>query len=391
MNLMEQLDLRQQRVIIRVDLNVPMENGRILHDARIQAILPTIQLVLKKGAGIILLSHLGQPKEGFDDPRFSLKPIAERLQQLLKQPVRFEKNWLTGVTIKPGEIVLCENVRFNRGESENDPVLAKQMANLGDLFVMDAFAVAHRAQASTVGIAQYAKYIAAGPLLISELNALKHALENPKHPVVAIVGGAKVSSKLWVLKSLLTQVDTLIVGGGIANTFIAALNGKMGQSLYEPDLVPMAKELMVLAEKRNINLIIPVDVVVATELFDNAISYIRSIDGVLPQEKILDVGPKTLKRCQDFLKEAATIIWNGPLGVFETKPFAKGTEILSQAIAASSAFSIAGGGETLAAIDKFGVKDKISYISTGGGAFLECLEGKTLPAVAVLEERSKGT
>lgn len=385
---MEQLDLRHQQVVIRVDLNVPMKNGKILNDARIQAILPTLQLALKQQAAIILLSHLGQPKEGEEDPALSLKPIAQHLQQIFKHPVRFEKHWLNGIAIQPGEIVLCENVRFNQGEAKADPLLAKQMASLGDVFVMDAFAVAHRAQASTVGITQYAKKVAAGPLLMSELNALKHVFENPRRPLLAVVGGAKVSSKLLVLESLILQVNTLILGGGIANTFIAAQGGRVGQSLYEPDLIAKAKELIDLAEKQKVDLVIPEEVVVSTQLSDSAAAYVRSTAMILPQEKILDVGPQTIKRCQALIKAAGTIIWNGPLGVFEYAPFAEGTKALAQAIANASAFSLAGGGETLAAIDKFSVKDKISYLSTGGGAFLECLEGKTLPVVAALEARA---
>lgn len=382
---MKDLDLNNQRVLIRADLNVPINHGKILNDARLQAFLPTLKQALAQNARIIVLSHLGRPKEGEISAEFSLKPVAERLEQLLDHPVRFETNWLKGLKVEPKEIVLCENVRFNLGEEANDPKLAQQMAALCDVFIMDAFGSAHRAQASTVGIADYAKIAAAGPLLLAELEALNKALKNPKRPLVAIVAGSKVSSKLLVLESLLNIVDILILGGGIANTFIAAQNCSVGSSLYEPNLIPKAKELMAIAEKKGVVLRIPQDVVVATEISEAAETRITSIHEIKAQEKILDVGPESLTIYNSDIQQAGTILWNGPIGVFEVSPFSKGTETLAKSIGRSSAFSIAGGGETLAAIDKYNVKDQISYISTGGGAFLEMIEGKTLPAVAVLD------
>lgn len=400
---MQDLNLDNKRVVIRVDLNVPMQDGKIQDDTRIKAILPTLQMALEKNARIILLSHLGQPKleqhakskainpsdtsESSEASEvFSLKPIAKRLEELMQHPIRFEKNYLGGIAVAPKEIVLCENVRFNPGEMENDKGLAKQLAALGDVFIMDAFATAHRAQASTVGIAEFAPIAGAGLLLTKELTALKKALENPKRPLVAIVAGAKVSSKLPVLKSLIHLVDVLIVGGGIANTFIAAKSQDVGASLYEPELIPAAKQLMEEAAKNNVTLLIPSDVVLAKEFSETAETRIANIDNIQPSEKIADIGPNTLKEYESYIKNSGTILWNGPIGIFELSPFAKGTETLAKAIADSSVFSIAGGGETLAAIDKFHIADKISYISTGGGAFLEYLEGKTLPAVAALEK-----
>lgn len=391
---MQDINLDNKRVVIRVDLNVPIKDGKIQDDTRIKAILPTLKMALEKNARIILLSHLGQPKLK-PDPKsseaseaFSLKPVARRLEELMQYPIRFEKNYLLGVELAPKEIVLCENVRFNPGEMENDAGLAKQLAALGDVFIMDAFATAHRAQASTVGIAEYAPIAAAGLLLSKELAALKEALENPKRPLIAIVAGAKVSSKLPVLKSLMHLVDVLILGGGIANTFIAAEGHDVGASLYEPELIPASKQLMEEAEKNKVKLLIPSDVVLATEFSETAHTRIANVDEIQPSEKIADIGPKTLKEYESYLKSAGTILWNGPIGIFELSPFAQGTEKLAKAIADSSAFSIAGGGETLAAIDKFQVGDKISYISTGGGAFLEYIEGKTLPAVAALQKAS---
>lgn len=384
---MKDIDLTDKAVIIRVDLNCPMENGEISNDAKIRAILPTLALAKRCMARVLLLSHLGRPKEGEYDPNYSLKPIAKRLSELLKQPVRLSKRWLEGIPIMSGEIVLGENVRFNVGEEANDEALSRKMASLCDVFIMDAFASAHRAHASTVGIAKYAPIAAAGPLLTAELHALSVVMKQAQHPLVAIVGGAKVSSKLSVLKSLLDVVDVLIVGGGIANTFIAALGHPVGSSLYEPELIAKAKELQEYAKQRKVNLIIPEDVVLATENTNNAKTRISNCDDIQTDEKILDVGPKTTAKYADILKNAGTILWNGPVGVFEIPAFEAGTKALSMAIADSKAFSVAGGGETLAAIDKYDIKDKISYVSTGGGAFLEYLEGKILPAVAILEAR----
>lgn len=386
---MQDLPLNQKRLLIRADLNVPMEKGKIQNDARIKASLPTLQLALKQQAGVLLISHLGRPKEGVFNPEFSLKPIGVHLSELLKQPVRFETDWLSGVSIKPGEIVLGENVRFNVGEEENDPILSKKMAELCDIFVMDAFGTAHRAQASTVGVAEFAPLACAGLLLSKELEALGKIFQNPKHPLVAIVGGAKVSSKLSILKSLLKHVDTLIVGGGIANTFLKAKGMFIGDSLYEENLVHAAAQLLEQASIEGKSILIPEDVVVAKEISEHAATAIKSISEITQGEKILDVGPLTSRHYAEFIQSAKTIVWNGPLGVFEYQPFAEGTRHLANAIAASTAFSVAGGGETLAAIDAFKVHDKISYISTGGGAFLEYLEGKTLPALRVLEKKAQ--
>jgi phosphoglycerate kinase len=389
---MEQLaaenKLDNKRVIIRVDLNVPIQNSQVQNDSRIRAILPTLKMALSNNARIILLSHLGQPKTGDHSEAFSLKPVAERLEKLLKHPIRFEKNWLEGIEIAPKEIVLCENVRFNPGEMENDPTLAKKMAALGDIFIMDAFGTAHRAQASTVGIAEYAPIAAAGLLLTKELAALEQALKKPHRPLLAIVGGAKVSSKLPILKSLIQLADILILGGGIANTFIAAKGYDVGQSLYEANLIPEAKQLIETAKANHKILLIPNDVIVTKELSETAQTRISPLEGIETDEKIADVGPASLLTYSKYIKEAGTILWNGPLGIFELKPFSEGTENLAHAIANSQAFSIAGGGETLAAIDKYEVAPQLSYISTGGGAFLEYLEGKTLPAVALLEKRA---
>lgn len=408
---MEKLDLANKRVLIRADLNVPMEEGKISNDSRLRAALPTLQLALDQKARIILISHLGRPKEGSYDPAFSLKPVAVRLSQLLGAEVRFEQDWLNGLEVAPGEIVLCENVRFNIGEEDNDPTLAKKMASLCDVFIMDAFGTAHRAQASTVGVAQYAPSAAAGLLLTKELNALGKIFSNPKHPIVAIVGGAKVSTKLLILKSLLQRVDTLIVGGGIANTFIKALGYSVGNSLFEPDFIPDALKLLEDAKQQGKTIVIPKDVVVENtsnllgsdptklnqvskkgsdpnQAPNNQIN-IKQLSDITNDDKILDVGPQSSELYAAILKKANTIIWNGPVGVFEREDFAKGTQALAEAIAESPAFSVAGGGETIAAIDKFKVADSISYISTGGAAFLEFLEGKTLPAVAVLEARAR--
>jgi phosphoglycerate kinase len=390
MHLLKMTDqnLTHQRVLIREDFNVPLQDGKITNNARILAALPTIKLALEANAKVILLSHLGRPEEGQYQEEFSLKPVAEELSRLLNHPVILQKDWLKGVSVAPGEIVLCENVRFNRGEKKNDEILAKQIAALCDIFVMDAFGTAHRAEASTYGVAKFAKIACAGPLLIAELAALEKALLQPKHPVVAIVGGSKVSTKLDVLNSLLDKVDKLIVGGGIANTFMAASGLSIGKSLYEGSFISEAQKLLQQAKQNNKQILIPTDVVVAKEFSANSPANIKSAQAVTDSEMILDIGPETAELYQANLKNAGTIIWNGPVGVFEFPAFAEGTRKLALAIAHSDAFSIAGGGDTVAAIEQFNIDDKISYISTGGGAFLEFVEGKKLPAVAILEERA---
>ena len=381
----ENLDLARKRVMIRQDLNVPVSDGRVTSDARIRASLPTIELALEKGAAVLLLSHLGRPVEGEPDEQFSMRPVAARMSELLGRPVRLEQDWLSGVAIEPGEVVLCENVRFNAGEKKNDADLARRYAALCDVFVMDAFGTAHRAQASTEGVAHFAPVAAAGLLLSRELDALQKGLEHPERPLLAIVGGSKVSTKLTVLDTLLDKVDEMIVGGGIANTFIAASGHNVGKSLYEPDLIHDAQRLIQKAHERGGTIPIPRDVVVAKAFEADAEAFVRKVDEVGHDEMILDIGPLTAIEYSEIIAGAGTIIWNGPVGVFEFKRFAAGTRALSEAIARSSAFSIAGGGDTLAAIDQFGVREDISYISTGGGAFLEFVEGKTLPAVAALE------
>ena len=384
---MVDLDLSGKRVLIRQDLNVPVKNGKVTSDIRIQASVPTIEKALAAGAAVILLSHLGRPDEGQYDEAASLKPVAERLSILLGKPVRVEKDWLEGVVIAPGEVVLCENVRFNVGEEKNSDELGKKMAALCDVFVMDAFGTAHRAQASTHSVAKFAPIVCAGPLLASELDALGKALETPAKPLVAIVGGSKVSTKLTVLKSLSEKVDQLIVGGGIANTFIAAAGFQVGKSLYEADLIEEAQHLIAEAKKAGSAIPIPVDVVCAKEFSETAIATIKKVEDVEADDLILDIGPDTAKLYAELIKSAGTIVWNGPVGVFEIEQFSHGTQSLATAIAQSSAFSIAGGGDTLAAIDKYGINDQVSYTSTGGGAFLEFLEGKELPAVAILKSR----
>lgn len=385
---MADLNLKDKTVLIREDFNVPIKEGKITSDARVRAALPTIKLALQKGAKVILISHLGQPEEGQFDPEFSLAPVALCLEKLLGQKVIFEKD-LFNAKPKSGEIILCENVRFNKGEKKNNDDLAKKMADLCDVFVMDAFASAHRAQASTHGVAKFAKVACAGPLLVAELDALERALENPEHPVLAITAGSKVSTKLQLLENLMTKVDQLIVGGGIANTFMAAAGLPVGKSLIEADFIPQAKNLLELAKKRGAEIPIPTDVVVAKELSKDAIATVKAAKDVAADEMILDIGPETCKRLAAIIQQAKTIIWNGPVGVFEYEQFAAGTKAIAEAIANSRAFSIAGGGDTLSAIGKFGVTDKLSYISTGGGAFLEFLQGDKLPAVAILEERAK--
>jgi phosphoglycerate kinase len=384
---MVDLDLAGKRVLIRQDLNVPVKNGKVTSDLRIRASLPTIEKALAAGAAVMLMSHLGRPVEGQYDEESSLKPVAESLSALLGKPVRLEKHWLDGIAIQAGEVVLCENVRFNAGEGKNNDELGKKMAALCDIFVMDAFGTAHRAQASTHSVAKFAQIACAGPLLALELDALGKALETPAKPLVAIVGGSKVSTKLTVLKSLSEKVDQLIVGGGIANTFIAAAGFSVGKSLYEQDLVPEAQRLIADAKQSGSDIPIPVDVVCAKEFSETAVATVKKVADVAEDDMILDIGPDTAKQYAEMLKSAGTIVWNGPVGVFEIDQFGNGTKSLASAIAESSAFSIAGGGDTLAAIDKYGINDDVSYTSTGGGAFLEFLEGKELPAVAILESR----
>lgn len=384
---MSDLDLAGKRVLIREDLNVPVANGQVTSDARIRAALPTIRAAQEAGAAVMLMSHLGRPTEGQPADEFSLAPVATTLSKLLGIDVPLISDWIDGVEVEPGQIVLLENVRFLPGENACDEELSQQMAALCDIFVMDAFGTAHRAQASTVGVARYAKVACAGPLLSGELAALAKALDNPARPLVAIVGGSKVSTKLTVLDALANIVDQLIVGGGIANTFIAAAGHNVGKSLCEPDMLDTASAL---ASNDADRATIPeiVDVVVADDFAADARATTKSVNEVSDDELILDIGPVTAGRFADILATAGTIIWNGPVGVFEFDQFGAGTKVLAEAIAGSKAFSIAGGGDTLAAIDKYGVAEDISYISTGGGAFLEFVEGKTLPAVAILEERA---
>ncbi len=387
---MSEVDLAGRRVLIREDLNVPIDGARVTSDTRIRACLPTIEQALNAGAKVLVISHLGRPTEGEFDAGFSLAPVAARMGELLGRPVRLERDWLGGVTFEDAEVVLGENVRFNRGEAENDDALAKQMAALCDVFVMDAFGTAHRAQASTHGVAKFAPTACAGPLLTAELDALGRALENPARPMIAIVGGAKVSTKLQVLDALSRRIDRLIVGGGIANTFIAASGHRVGKSLFEPDLVTTARQLAAAVSSRGAEIPVPSDVVVGTELSAQAPARVKAVAEIGDDEMILDIGPQTALRLGEIIAQAKTIVWNGPMGVFEYDQFGGGTRAVAAAIAASDAFSLAGGGETLAAIDKYGVADQVSYISTGGGAFLEFLEGKTLPAVAILETRARG-
>jgi phosphoglycerate kinase len=381
------LNLTGQRVLIREDLNVPVEGGVITSDARVRASLPTIRAARDAGARVMLLSHLGRPKEGEFSAENSLAPVAARLGELLGAPVRLVRDWLDGIECAAGEVVLCENVRFNKGEKKDDEGLSRRMAALCDIFVMDAFGTAHRAEASTHGVARFAPIACAGPLLVGELDALERALANPARPLVAIVAGSKVSTKLTVLESLLSKVDQLIVGGGIANTFLAATGVAVGKSLHEPDMLDTARALLAQAKAKGTSIPLPTDVVVAKEFSPTAVATTRAVEAVAADELILDIGPSTARSLATLLQSAGTILWNGPVGVFEFDSFAGGTRVIAEAIAASSAFSLAGGGDTLAAIEKFGVESGISYISTGGGAFLEFVEGKTLPAVAALEAR----
>jgi len=382
---MTDLELNGKRVLIREDLNVPVKNGKVTSDARIRAALPTIELAMKAGAKVIVMSHLGRPTEGEYEEEYSMVPVADHMAEILGVDVPVLKDFRTGVDVAPGSLVLLENVRFNKGEGKDNEELAKEYAALCDIFVMDAFGTAHRAQASTHGVAKFAPIACAGPLLAAELNALETALANPARPMIAVVGGSKVSTKLEVLESLSQICDQLIVGGGIANTFLAAAGKPVGKSLYEADLVPTAKALM---DKCAIP--VPTDVVTGKEFSESATATLKSADDVADDDMIFDIGPDSAKALAAMLKDAKTIIWNGPVGVFEFDQFGEGTKALSLAIAESEGFSIAGGGDTLAAVDKYGIADKVSYISTGGGAFLEYVEGKVLPAVAVLEERAKG-
>ena len=381
---MTDLDLNGKRVFIRADLNVPVKDGKVTSDARIRATIPTLKLALEKGAKVMVTSHLGRPTEGEFTPEDSLQPVVDYLNEHLDVPVRLVRDYLNGVDVNAGEIVVLENVRINKGEKKNDPELGKKYAALCDVFIMDAFGTAHRAQASTYGVAEFAPVACAGPLLAAELDALGKALKEPARPMVAIVGGSKVSTKLEVLNSLSKIADQIIVGGGIANTFIAAAGHNVGKSLYEADLIPVAKELAA-----STDIPVPVDVRVGTEFSETAPATEKSVTEVKDDESIFDIGDKSAAQLAEIIKNAKTVLWNGPVGVFEFPNFRKGTEVISHAIANSDAFSIAGGGDTLAAIDLFGIADKISYISTGGGAFLEFVEGKVLPAVEILEKRAK--
>jgi phosphoglycerate kinase len=385
---MTDADLRNKRVLIREDLNVPVQDGVVTSDARIRATLATIRYALDQHARVFIVSHLGRPKEGVEDASLTLAPVAARLSELLGKPVPLRKGWLEGVDCAPGSAVLCENVRFLKGEKSDDEQLARRMAALCDVFVMDAFGTAHRAEASTHGVARYAPVACAGPLLAGELEALERALKQPARPLVAVVGGSKVSTKLMVLESLLERVDQLIVGGGIANTFLAATGIAVGKSLHEAEMLDVARRLMDKARARGAEIPLPTDVVVGKEFAATAHADVRAVRDVRPDEMILDIGPDSADHCAALIQAAGTIIWNGPVGVFEFEQFGEGTRAIALGIARSKAFSLAGGGDTLAAIEKYGVEDGISYISTGGGAFLEFVEGKTLPAVGMLEQRA---
>lgn len=385
---MTDLPLANQRVLIREDLNVPLADGKVANDARIRAALPTLRHAIDAGARVMVMSHLGRPEEGTFDDAASLAPVAARLAELLGQDVPLVRDWLDGVEVGSGQIVLCENVRFNAGEKADDKALSQRMAALCDIYVMDAFGTAHRAQASTHGVGLHAPIAAAGPLLAAELNALGRALGDPARPLVAIVGGSKVSTKLTVLETLADKVDQLIVGGGIANTFIAAAGHPVGKSLFEASLVEEARRLSDNARARGADIPVPTDVVVAKSFAADAKALVKPVEAVADDDLILDIGPETAATLAAMLESAGTIVWNGPVGVFEMAPFADGTRTLGEAIANSSGFSVAGGGDTLAAIDAFGLAGRISYISTGGGAFLEFMEGKQLPAVAMLEARA---
>ncbi|MBH1641697.1 phosphoglycerate kinase [Stenotrophomonas maltophilia] len=384
---MTDLDLSGKRVLIRQDLNVPIENGRITSEQRITASLPTLKRALEQGAAVMVTSHLGRPKEGVWSEAESLSPVAQRLSELLGREVPLVRDWVDGVDVQPGQLVLLENCRMNVGEGKDDETLSKKYAALCDVFVMDAFGTAHRAQASTHGVIRFAPVAAGGPLLMAELDALAQALDAPAKPLLAIVAGSKVSTKLELLANLVGKVDQLIVGGGIANTFIAAAGYNVGKSLYEPDLLDTAKKIVADAKARGADIPLPVDVVTAKQFMPDAVAEVKAVDAVAEDDLILDIGPQTAAQYAQLIEKAGTVVWNGPVGVFEFEAFSKGTEALARAIASSPAFSIAGGGDTLAAVDKFDIAQQVSYISTGGGAFLEFLEGKTLPAVAALDAR----
>jgi phosphoglycerate kinase len=386
---MSDLNLSGKRVMIREDLNVPVQNGQVTSDMRIRAALPTLRAAMQQGAQVIVLSHLGRPEEGKYDPELSLSPVAAKLSELLGLPVPLCRDWLGGVECTAGSVVLCENVRFNKGEKQDSEALARRIAALCDVFVMDAFATAHRAEASTHGVAKFAPVACAGPLLVAELDALERTLANPARPLVAIVGGSKVSTKLTILETLLDKVDKLILGGGIANTFLAAAGYRVGSSLCERGMVTTALSLLGRAHARGADIALPVDVVVAHQRAAGAAAKGRWVAEVADDEMILDIGPATIQRYSRILASAKTILWNGPVGVFEFDQFGEGTKAVANALAGSGAFSLVGGGDTLAAVEKYGVADRISYMSTGGGAFLEFIEGKTLPAVAILEERAR--
>jgi phosphoglycerate kinase len=384
MKTLDQLDLSGKRVLIRADLNVPIADGRVTSDARIQASLPTFQQALGAGAAVMVMSHLGRPTEGSPEARFSLKPVAEKLTELLGQPVELVTDWIDGVDVQPGQLVLLENVRFLKGEKANDEALAEKMAALCDVFCMDAFATSHRAQASTEGVIRHSKVACAGPLLAAEVCALDKALADPARPLVAIVGGAKVSGKLQVLEALIDKVDQLIVGGGIANTFLAAAGHKIGSSLYEPDLVDTAKALIARANEKGASIPLPNDVITAERFHQEAHPSLRDVAKVHDNEMILDIGPESARALADIIKGAGTVIWNGPVGVFEFEAFSGGTKAVAKAVAECQGFTLAGGGDTIAAIEKYHVADKVDYISTAGGAFLEYVEGKELPALSAL-------
>ncbi|WP_447899458.1 phosphoglycerate kinase [Stenotrophomonas maltophilia] len=384
---MTDLDLSGKRVLIRQDLNVPIENGRITSEQRITASLPTLKRALEQGAAVMVTSHLGRPKEGVWSEADSLAPVAQRLSELLGREVPLVRDWVDGVEVQPGQLVLLENCRMNVGEGKDDEALSKKYAALCDVFVMDAFGTAHRAQASTHGVIRFAPVAAGGPLLMAELDALAQALDAPAKPLLAIVAGSKVSTKLELLANLVGKVDQLIVGGGIVNTFIAAAGYNVGKSLYEPDLLDTAKKIVADAKARGADIPLPVDVVTAKQFMPDAVAEVKAVDAVAEDDLILDIGPQTAAQYAQLIDKAGTVVWNGPVGVFEFEAFSKGTEALARAIASSKAFSIAGGGDTLAAVDKFDIAQQVSYISTGGGAFLEFLEGKTLPAVAALDAR----
>jgi phosphoglycerate kinase len=384
---MSDIDLKGKRVLIRVDFNVPQKGGEITSDHRIRSALPTIKQAMKAGAKIMLMSHLGRPTDSADMEAFSLAAVAKTLSSLLKMDVPLIQHWIDGVTIGESQLVLLENVRFLHGETENNVELSKKMAALCDVFVMDAFATSHRAESSTVGVIKFAKEACAGPLLLSELAALSKITEKAAHPVVAIIGGSKVSTKLTLLDSLVKKVDYLIIGGGIANTFLAAEGYTVGKSLFEPDLIDEAERLTLDAKNRDADIPLPVDVVVAERFSDDSEAYVRLVSQIDDNEKVFDIGPDTIKQFVGIIKKAKTILWNGPIGAFEVDAFSKGTQAIAKAIAESKAFKVAGGGDTLAAIEKYHIEDKIDYISTGGGAFLTILEGKTLPVVTAFEER----